>query len=366
LPNFSAVQVSSAAQAVYNGRVSAQHPPPHVPFPARDAEPAVEVTEFLEQQRQQVRATAAEQRRRFFRRRLRLSVALFVATCISTFLVGLEVGDIRGIFGRQYVILTRVAAYLVETGQIPEGLWSYLGNGLLFSGCLMGILVAHEMGHYLQAVRHRVPATLPFFIPFPFTPFGTMGAVIVQDAGRANRRQLFDIAVSGPIAGLVVALPVLWYGVATSFVIESPPDGFGIRYGDPLLVQWIVAAVHGGYGPGQDIAINAPLFAGWVGIFITALNLMPIGQLDGGHILYTLIGRRSHYVAYAVLTAAVLWMLYTQRMHYALIVLLLFIFGFRHPPTADDRVPLGPWRTALGWLTLSCVIIGFTPTPVMM
>ncbi len=322
---------------------------------------------------------ATPERKRVFRRRTRLSIILFVLTCVSTFLTGFNPGAIFGaftgsLFRSPYwswpingnwsavALFTEIAA----RGGIPPGLnlWGVLAQGAVYGGCVMGILLAHEMGHYLQAVRHGVPATLPFFVPFPIGPFGTMGAVIVQDAGRADRRKLFDIAVTGPLAGLVVALPVLCYGVSISRV-SNIPDG-GLRYGDPLLVRWIVEAFHGPYGPNQDVLLNAPLFAGWVGIFITALNLMPVGQLDGGHILYTLVGRKAHYVAYAVLGLAVSWMILTYRPQYALIVILLLIFGPKHPPTADDTVPLGITRTILGWLALAFILIGFTPTPILM
>lgn len=335
--------------------------PSDPPLPVRPApgpEPAVDLVERLDLEQNRLRSPRAP---RSLYRRTRLSIILFAATCLSTFLVGMNPGDLGGILSGP---LQFVAAVIVA-GRMPPGGWAIVQDGLVFGGCLMGILLAHEMGHFLQAVRHRVPATLPFFIPFPFTPFGTMGAVIVQDAGRANRRQLFDIAVSGPIAGLLIAVPVLWYGISLSHVETVPPGSFGVRYGDPLLVRWTVEAIHGPYGPDQDVMLNAPLFAGWVGIFITALNLLPVGQFDGGHILYVLIGRRAHVVAYAVLAAAVLWMAYTQRLHYALIVLLLFIFGPKHPPTADDSVSLGLARTILGWLTLAFIVVGFTPTPIM-
>jgi membrane-associated protease RseP (regulator of RpoE activity) len=340
------------------------NPSPVPAAPTHDAEPATDVTEFFDRQLEQHRDRAIRQRRLFFRRRTKLAIALFAATCISTFLVGLEVGAIGGIFSGQLLILIGDLYYFVQTGSLSPGFWPYIAKGLVFSGCLMGILLAHEMGHFLQALRHKVPATLPFFIPFPINPFGTMGAVIIQDGGRANRRQLFDIAISGPIAGLIVALPIAWYGVATSTVITRV--GHGPSYGDPLLLRWIVEAVHGSYGPNQDILINAPLFAGWVGIFITALNLLPVGQLDGGHILYTLVGRKAHAVAYLVLGAAFAWMAYTHQLHYALIVVLLLVFGPKHPPTANDNVPLGLFRTLLGWAMLAFVIIGFTPTPIGM
>jgi membrane-associated protease RseP (regulator of RpoE activity) len=219
------------------------------------------------------------------------------------------------------------------------------------------------MGHYLQAKRYGVPASLPYFIPLPISPLGTMGAVIVQGAGVANRKMLFDIAIRGPLAGLVVALPIAYIGVLQVTQIAVPDAGAPI-YGDPLLLRWMIELVHGPLGEGEEVVLNPLLFAGWVGIFITALNLIPIGQLDGGHILYTLIGRRAHLVARLLLLGAVAFMIYTRDPAYGLIVLLLFIFGPLHPPTANDRVPLGWPRVLLGWLTLAFILIGFTPHPI--
>lgn len=294
-------------------------------------------------------------RRRAPTRRVRLAVGLFLATCVSTFLLGAQTGSIapHAIF----------KALLTAPRDIPNLLW----NGLVYSTAVMATLLAHEMGHYLQTRRYGIPATLPYFIPFPISPFGTMGAVILQDGTRADRRMLFDVAISGPLAGLLLALPITYFGVVQSQIIPSRPAGLVgpvTVYGNPLLLDWIVALVHRPMQPGEDIALNPLLFAGWVGIFITALNLIPIGQLDGGHVLYTLIGRRAHAVAIGLMLLAVGYMIATQYPAYALMLGLLLLMGPRHPPTADDRVPLGWGRILLGWLTLAFIIVGFTPMPI--
>jgi len=229
---------------------------------------------------------------------------------------------------------------------------------------VLAILMAHEMGHYLQARRYHVPATLPYFIPFPISPFGTMGAVIVQGAGVANRKVLFDIAISGPLAGLVLALPITWIGVQQAQFAEVPAGYPGPIFGEPLLLTWMFDWLRGTRPEGFEVLLNPMLFAGWVGIFITALNLIPIGQLDGGHILYTLIGRRAHAVAMLLLFGAVGYMIYSEYYAYGLMVALLWMMGPRHPPTADDTVPLGTFRILLGWLTLGFIVIGFTPMPI--
>ena len=240
----------------------------------------------------------------------------------------------------------------------------------------MAMLGAHEMGHFLQSVRYGVPASLPYFIPTgipflmaPVTPFGTMGAVIFQEPGVANRKQLYDIAISGPLAGLAVALPTLIWGMSQSRIIDLPPNVQVQLFGDPLLIKWVAAYFHGPMKPGQDIFISPVGFAGWVGVFITALNLIPIGQLDGGHILYTLLPRQAHFIARFVYFTAAALMVYgglfisPNYFGFALLLLLIGRFGIRHGPTADDRVPLGVPRVILGWMTLMFLFIGFTPTP---
>ena len=251
------------------------------------------------------------------------SVLLFFATCASTWFVG----------------------------------------GPIYAAGVMGILLAHELGHYFQALRYRVPASPPMFIPMPFLPLGTMGAVIVQGAGFANRKALFDIAISGPLAGLVFALPITWWGIQNSTVTTVDPAQGAIIFGDPLILEWMYEARHGVLAADQEVVLTPLLFAGWVGIFITALNLMPIGQLDGGHIAYTLIGRKAHWLAFGVVGGAIAWMAATKDPSFILMIGLLVAFGLKHPPTADDRVPLGIGRTVLGWLALVFVLIGFTPFP---
>lgn len=291
--------------------------------------------------------------RRAVRSNRRVALVLFLATCVSVFLAGMRPGKgILDLYGRD-----------PSDPSLPPFSELFL-NGLTYFGAVMTILIAHEMGHYLQARRYRVPATMPYFIPFPITPIGTMGAVIVQGAGVANRKSLFDIAVSGPLAGLVFALPITMLGIWTAKIgTTDPPPGEPI-WGMPLIFEWLLHWIRGPLPEGVWLADNPWLFAGWVGIFITALNLMPIGQLDGGHILYTLIGRRAHRVAIGLLFAAMGYMILTVQPSYALMVVLLLVAGPRHPPTADDSVPLGAGRIAVGWLTLAFVLIGFTLNPI--
>lgn len=279
---------------------------------------------------------------------------LLAATCVSTFVMGTATVDVPPPQDGQ--------SAGPDAGRIT---WDdQVRGGLTYSIALMSILFAHEMGHYLQARRYRVAASPPYFIPMPAPPFGTMGAVIVQRSGFADRKRLFDIAISGPLAGLVIALPVAWYGIAESRIEQIPPSFQGNAFGEPLVFQWISNAIHGPRGAGEDLILNPLLFAGWVGIFITALNLIPIGQLDGGHILYALIGRKAHTAAVSLTLLAIVYMVMARNHWYALIMLLLILTGIRHPPTGNDRIPLGRGRIVLGWLTLAFIVIGFTPVPI--
>tara|TARA_R110002072_G_scaffold155657_2_gene306072 strand:+ start:124650 stop:125738 length:1089 start_codon:yes stop_codon:yes gene_type:complete len=295
-------------------------------------EPDSAAGEFVEisppQPKQVRRRLTSEEYRRLLDRKIRRmypwSVLLFLAACASTWFVG----------------------------------------GPVYAAGVMGILLAHELGHYFQALRYNVPASPPMFIPMPFLMLGTMGAVIVQGAGFANRKALFDIAISGPLAGLVFAIPIAWWGLQDSTVTTIDPTQGSIIFGDPLILKWMYEARHGVLAANQEVVLNPLLFAGWVGIFITALNLVPIGQLDGGHILYTLIGRKAHWVAYSVVGGAIVWMVTTRDFSFILMIGLLYAFGLRHPPTADDTVSLGAVRTLLGWLALGFVLIGFTPIPI--
>ena len=237
----------------------------------------------------------------------------------------------------------------------------YIG-GPAYAVAIMSILIFHEMGHYLQSVRYRVPASFPYFIPMPFPPFGTMGAVIVQQRGAGDRKALFDIAISGPLAGLVLAIPAAYFGIKWSTVgVVTNSDG--LLFGEPLLFQWMIAHIHGPIAEGYLLSMHPLAHAGWVGIFITALNLVPVSQLDGGHIIYALIGKRAHAVSIGFLMLVIGYMVWTDHYQWILMVTLLLIMGPKHPPTANDHAHLGIVRKILGWLTLAFFIIGMTPNP---
>ncbi len=241
---------------------------------------------------------------------------------------------------------------------------TYYVQNAIYALAVMGILVCHEAGHYVQARRYRVPASLPYFIPMPISPIGTMGAVIAMRGHMGNRKTLYDIGISGPLAGLVPTLVCCYVGLSWSHVEPLPPGAVtGLQFNEPLLFRWMEQWFFGPLDANQVVWAHPLAFAGWVGLLITALNLIPIGQLDGGHILYALLRSKAHIVAWFLLFAAGAAMVLTQQYGWSLMLVLLVLIGPSHPPTANDEMPLGIGRTILGWLTLAFVIIGFTPAP---
>jgi membrane-associated protease RseP (regulator of RpoE activity) len=230
----------------------------------------------------------------------------------------------------------------------------------------MTILGCHEAGHFLQARRYGVYSSFPYFIPMPLSPIGTFGAVIGMDSRVADRKALFDIGISGPLAGLVPTLVFCIMGMQYAETRYIPPNALGVmEYGDPLLLRFLAGLFFPSASHGEQVILNPMLFAGWVGLLITSLNLIPIGQLDGGHILYGLLRKRAHAVATFLLLAAVVAVVAFGYYWWSLMLVLLAMMGPKHPPTANDNVPLGTWRTILGWLTLAFIFIGFTPTPIV-
>ena len=234
--------------------------------------------------------------------------------------------------------------------------------GPLYALCLMSILTAHEFGHYFAARFHRVEASLPYFIPAP-SLFGTMGAVIRMSPYIPSRRALFDIAAAGPLAGMALAAPLSFVGMLLSERTASAEDQAGaIILGDPVLFQIFERVIFGPGAPGETLLLHNVAFAGWVGLFVTALNLLPIGQLDGGHISYAVFGQRSRLLA-KLAFGGLLLMTLTMSPQYALFLILLFVFGIKHPPTMNDAVALDPPRKKIGWLLAATFILCFTPVP---
>ncbi|MGO9112224.1 MAG: site-2 protease family protein [Thermoguttaceae bacterium] len=284
-------------------------------------------------------------------RRIWLPVALFLTTCASTFVAGVFYSD--HLADRWWLA--------VMNARFPDGWWLAAMDGLMYSGAVMTILLCHEMGHFLQALRYGVYASLPYFIPMPLTPIGTFGAVIGMEPRRGDRKAVFDIGISGPLAGLVPTLIFLCLGLYWSeYKLITHND---IVPGAPLLVKFIASLMHGPIPAGCFIDYNPIGFAGWVGLLITSINLIPIGQLDGGHILYGMFREKAHVASMVLLVLAISASIALRLTQWWLMLGLITILGTRHPPTADDSVPLGTPRYVLGILTLAFLFLGFTPVP---
>jgi membrane-associated protease RseP (regulator of RpoE activity) len=218
------------------------------------------------------------------------------------------------------------------------------------------------MGHYLMARRYGVRVTLPYFIPAPIG-LGTFGAFIKMKSPVIDRRSLFDIGIAGPLAGLLLAIPVLMIGLHLS---ELVPSGgrLGISLGSPLLFTVAQEIVLGPIPEGKDVLLHPVAFAGWIGLFVTALNLLPLGQLDGGHIAYALVGRQSEKLAFA--TAVVLALLgLTFWLGWLFWAFLGFMLGFKHPQPMNDVTPLDPPRRLVGLGALILLLCLITPAPFM-
>ncbi|MDR0704500.1 MAG: site-2 protease family protein [Planctomycetaceae bacterium] len=239
-----------------------------------------------------------------------------------------------------------------------------LYHGILFSAPLMFILTCHELGHFIQMRRYGVQSSLPYFIPMPIGPFGTLGAVIAMDGHIPNARALFDIGISGPLAGLIPTLFCLYFGIQWSYFIPVSLSG-DITFGNPLLFQSMIYWIFGPTPSDVFLYLHPVGLAGWVGLFLTSLNLMPFGQLDGGHIFYALLGRRASSISWTVFYAVIILVIWFKLWHWSLILILLAWIGITHPPTANETVKLTPLRRILGWGILAFIVFGVTPTPII-
>jgi len=297
------------------GRYQPIFPPPFSPFPPPWNQELVVQAEAWD------RAEAAKARQRYWRTPL----ILFALTCYTT--------------------------------------WN-AGNGYLFALAVMLILICHEMGHFLQTLRYKVPSSLPYFIPMPIGPIGTMGAIIRMDGRIPNIRALFDIGISGPLAGLVPTLIFCWLGIKWSYLVPVVANSNEFLFGQPLIFDWLTYVI---YGPlPRDVCLywHPFAFAGWVGLLITSLNLLPVGQLDGGHIFYAIFKKQSGFYSAILFYFLIFLVIYFQLWAWSLMLLLLALMGTQHPPTQNDSMKLGFFRTTLGVATLAFILIGFTPNPI--
>jgi membrane-associated protease RseP (regulator of RpoE activity) len=236
-------------------------------------------------------------------------------------------------------------------------------GGPAYSITIILILLGHEMGHYLMSRRYGMRATLPFFLPFPFSPFGTLGAVIRMESTISSRRTLFDTGVAGPLTSLLLSVPAIVIGLKLSQVIPTSQLKEGtIRLGDPLLFAFIQRLVMAEVPENYDVLLHPIGYAGWVGLFVTALNLLPVGQLDGGHIAYALFGRKSR-IIFLIAIAVMAFITIFYNPGWLLLLILIIIFGFRHPAPLDDQTPLDGKRKLIGGIAFLAFFLSFTPAP---
>ena len=276
-----------------------------------------------------------------------VNVVLFLATVASTTMVGCGwyggfVSDFDGI------------------PQRPATLW----HGLWYSVTILGILGAHEFGHYFACRYYRVDASLPYFLPFPSLA-GTVGAFIRIRQPIPTKRMLFDIGVAGPIAGFVVAVPALWLGLSLSRLVPLPDDFSGFSLGEPVLFRLAAWSIWGSVADGLSLNLHPVAFAAWLGLLVTAINLFPIGQLDGGHISYAVLGSRSTTVTLAAAAAVILLTVWSRSwlLWGVLMIVMLVAFGPRHPRTLDHHVPLDRTRVWIAVAALAMFLVCFTPAP---
>ncbi len=270
------------------------------------------------------------------------NLLLFVATIFSTLFVGafLEGADI---------------------GWSLEGLTA----GIPFSIAIMVILGLHELGHYFAARRYGLNVSLPYFIPFP-TILGTLGAFIKIRSPIHNRRMLLEVGAAGPIAGLLASIPAVVYGLSLSTFQEiTPGEVEGISLGSSFLFTALERVVVGPTPEGMELFLHPVAFAGWAGLFVTALNLLPIGQLDGGHISYALFGslqkRISQVIFVVLIPLGFLWPGWLM-----LITLIILLIKIPHPPVVFEDVPLDRFRIVVGWVTILIFLLTFIPLPIRM
>jgi len=281
-----------------------------------------------------------------------LHILLFVLTIATTTLVGAS----------QY------ASFLTDflDRGLPMPVRSLILRGFWYSGTILAILGCHELGHYFACRYYDVDASLPFFLPAPLPLTGTLGAFIRIREPIPAKRMLFDIGIAGPIAGFVVAVPALFIGLAMSHVVRIPPHFTGAELGEPLLFKLASWLVWGNPPRGYSINMHPVAFAAWFGLLATALNLFPIGQLDGGHISYSVLGRKSSNVTLTMIAAAIVltyysasWLVWT-----GLMLVMLAVFGRHHPPVPDEDVPLDRTRMILALVALGMFVLCFTPAPI--
>lgn len=256
-------------------------------------------------------------------------------------------------------VLTTLAAGSFIAGGNPFSETRDILRGAGFSAALLTILLLHELSHYFAARAHKTSTSLPYFIPAP-TFIGTFGAVIKMKSRITNKKALLDVGASGPLASFILSIAAASAGIAGSHVVETLPEG-GFRLGDSLIFAFLVRIIKGELPEGSTLMLNPVAFAGWIGFLVTSLNLLPAGQLDGGHVVYSVAGRK-HPVIARITVAVLFGMGFFWSGWFVWAVLLVFL-GLYHPPPLDDLTPLGLGRKITAGAALCIFVLTFVPVP---
>jgi membrane-associated protease RseP (regulator of RpoE activity) len=291
-----------------------------------------------------------------------LAALLFLVTLFTTTTVGAVL-----YLAMRTDVVTELPLFL--GWQTVRSVWSdpaLLATGLRLSLPTLLILLCHELGHYVVCRRYGYPVTPPYFLPAPFG-LGTLGAFIRIGAPVRSKRELFDIGAAGPLAGFAALIPFLVWGVAASQPVPLPPPPEGVVEtillvpGRSLAMRLAIFAAHGPLPAGTTLDLHPFALAAWVGLLATALNLLPLGQLDGGHVLYAVAGRRHRRLALVLWLALLgLGLAWLGWVVWCLVILAL---GLRHPPVADESRPLGAGRMRVALLLLVIFVLSFAPVP---
>ncbi len=258
-------------------------------------------------------------------------------------------------------MLSTLTVGALQTGADIIGEPGSISKGIPFAVSLMTILLSHEFSHYYASKKHGVIASLPYFIPAP-NFIGTFGAFIKMKSPIATRKSLIDIGASGPIAGFIISVIASVIGLNMSAVAPLTSTKADFFLGDSLLFSFLTSVTMGVAPAGYDIPLHPVAFAGWIGLFVTSMNLIPVGQLDGGHIAYALLGEKHKRLSFLLVVLMALLGIFLWE-GWIIWSLLLLVLGLRHPPIIYWEVPLDRKRTFIGWLSLFIFILTFIPVP---
>lgn len=260
-------------------------------------------------------------------------------------------------------VATTILAGALQQGVHPLQDPTQMLKGLPFSAALLFILIAHEMGHFLTSKYYRIDASLPYFIPAP-TLIGTFGAFIKMRSPVMNKRVLLDVGANGPLAGLLVTIPILAVGLKLSEVRElADPLAEGMTLGTSIILSVMTSLILGNLPDTHQVILHPLGFAGWIGLLVTSMNLIPVGQLDGGHIAYAMFGRRTRHISRAVLLGMLVLGIWASSMWLMWALILFLLLGVRHPAPLDYDVPLDRRRRILGMCMLAIFVLTFVPVP---